>query len=194
MRIGIFGGSFNPIHNGHLTLADNLLTAAGLDEIWMVVSPQNPFKRQDGLMADSLRMQLVRKALENAPRLKACDYEMHRPKPSYMWDTLQGLSRDWPQHTFTLIIGSDNWARFGEWYHADDIVSSCPIVIYPRPGFPVGRKELPGNVILADMPQMDISSTEIRRRMQAGEDISGLVPEAVAELLASASVKPYPQN
>lgn len=186
MRIGIFGGSFNPIHNAHVALAHNLLSAANLDEIWMMVSPQNPFKRQAGLMPDDIRMMLVRKALAGQKGIKACDYEMRMPKPSYMWNTLQGLRKDWPGHSFILIIGSDNWERFHEWYRSGDILSNHPVVIYPRPGHPVAKETLPVNVTLADTPLMDISSTEIRHRLAAGESVNELVPEAVADFLNQA--------
>lgn len=181
MRIGVFGGSFNPIHNAHIALAHNLLEFSGLDEIWMLVSPQNPFKQQEDLMPDNIRLELVRKSLEGETRLKACDYEMHRPKPSYMWNTLQAMRNDWPEHSFTLIIGSDNWERFHEWHHAADILDKYPILMYPRPGSRIDADRLPANVTLADTPQMDVSSTDVRRLLQTGGDITGLVPQPVAD-------------
>lgn len=183
MRTGIFGGSFNPIHNAHISLARRLLTVARLDEIWFVVSPQNPFKRPEGLMSDEVRMALTRKALENEKGLVASDYEMHLPKPSYMWNTLQGMSRDYPDREFSLIIGSDNWLRFDEWYHADEIKANYKIIIYPRPGYPIDSEQLPAGVTLVDTPMMDISSTEIRKRLKNGESISHLVPASVNDML-----------
>lgn len=180
---GVFGGSFNPIHNAHIELGRYLLKETGLDEIWYVVSPQNPLKRQEGLMPDTFRMDMARKALEHEDGLTACDYEMHLPKPSYMWTTLQNMSHDWPGHQFTLIIGSDNWLDFGKWRRGHDIIRHYSIIIYPRPGYPVDKTALPPTVTLADTPFMDISSTEIRRRMAAGETYSQFVPPAVARML-----------
>lgn len=183
MITGVFGGSFNPIHNAHIALGRHLLKVAGLDEIWFVVSPQNPLKRQEGLMPDDFRMDMARKALENEHGLKACDYEMHLPKPSYMWITLQNMSREWRGREFVLIIGSDNWLDFSRWHRAGDIIRHYRIIIYPRPGYPVDKAALPATVTLADTPFFDISSTEIRRRMSAGEDYSQLVPPVVAKML-----------
>ena len=189
MTTGVFGGSFNPIHNAHIVLARNLLEAVGLSEVWFVVSPQNPFKQQTDLMPDDLRLQMVNKALEGERRLKACDIEMRMPKPSYMWNTLQALSNEYPDRRFTLIIGSDNWERFHEWHRASDIIKQYNIVIYPRPGYAIDASSLPDNVILTDTPQTDISSTEIRRRLQKGEDIGELVPPVVAQMLKERSFK-----
>ena len=187
MTIGVFGGSFNPIHNAHINLARNLLEAVDLNEVWFVVSPQNPFKQQTDLMPDDLRLQMVSKALEDERRLKACDIEMRMPKPSYMWNTLQALGKEYPDHRFVLIIGSDNWERFSEWYRASDIIKQYDIVIYPRPGYAIDKATLPDNVTLTDTPQTDISSTEIRQRLQKGEDIGELVPPVVAKMLKERS-------
>ena len=110
IKTGIFGGSFNPIHNGHISLAKQLKEKAGLDEVWLMVSPQNPMKQQADLLSDEVRLQMVRLALEHETGIVASDYEMHLPKPSYTWNTLQALSRDYPDRQFMLMIGGDNWA------------------------------------------------------------------------------------
>lgn len=180
-RIGIYGGSFNPIHNGHIAIARKMVELARLDEVWLVVSPQNPLKEAAGLLADDLRLEMTRCALAPYPELKASDYEFHLPRPSYMWNTLQALSADYPDCEFTLLIGADNWAVFDRWYHADDIVAHYPIAIYPRSGSPIDAATLPTTVRLYNTGLYDISSTEVRRRIKDGEPIEELVPLEIAE-------------
>lgn len=124
-RTGIFGGSFNPIHCGHIALAKEILRQTTLDEIWLMVSPQNPLKREaSDLLDDELRFLLAQKALADVEGVIACDYEFHLPIPSYTWTTLQHLRKDYPDHEFTLLIGGDNWERFTRWYHWKDILRS----------------------------------------------------------------------
>ena len=169
-RIGIFGGSFNPIHNGHIALAQAVLRQCALDEVWLMVSPQNPLKQEDtDLLDDNLRLQMAEKALEGVEGVKACDYEFRLPKPSFTWNTLQHLTKDYPDHTFILLIGGDNWAHFQRWRHWQNILCHYEVVVYPR-------DEYPGTV---DVPLLDVSSTEIRRRVRAGESIRGLVPDSI---------------
>lgn len=173
-RIGIFGGSFNPIHNGHIALAQAVLRQCALDEVWLMVSPQNPLKRNDtDLLDDSLRLEMAQKALESVEGVKACDYEFHLPKPSYTWNTLQNLSKDYPDYTFVLLIGGDNWSHFQRWRHWKDILWHHDVIVYPRDAYP-------GTI---DVPLLPVSSTEIRQRIRKGESVEGLVP-AVIEPLA----------
>lgn len=179
IKTGIYGGSFNPIHNGHIALARHLLQEAELDEIWFVVSPQNPFKVQQQLLADDKRLLLVRKALAPYPQLVASDFEFSLPRPSYMWHTLQGMSAQWPDRELHLIIGADNWLCFDRWYHADDIRSTYPIIIYPRQGYDITPADLPQGVRLVNTPLYNVSSTEIRADVAAGRDISGKVPSTI---------------
>lgn len=179
IKTGIYGGSFNPIHNGHIALARHLLQEAELDEIWFVVSPQNPFKVQQQLLADDKRLLLVRKALAPYPQLVASDFEFSLPRPSYMWHTLQGMSAQWPDRELHLIIGADNWLCFDRWYHADDIRSTYPIIIYPRQGYDITPADLPQGVRLVNTPLYNVSSTEIRADIAAGRDISGKVPSTI---------------
>ena len=169
IRTGIFGGSFNPIHKGHISLAQQLRKRAGLDEVWLMVSPQNPLKQSADLLDDKLRMKMARLALEGVEGIIACDYEMHLHKPSYTWNTLQALSKDYPDREFVLLMGGDNWTHFDRWYHHEDIMNNYRIVVYDRtpgePGF------------------IDISSTEIRERIKAGKGIRRLVPKVVADYI-----------
>ncbi len=172
-RIGIFGGSFNPIHVGHVALAKAAREACGLDEVWLMVSPQNPLKRDMALLDDQKRLEMAQKALEGVEGVKVSDYEMHLPKPSYTWHTLQALAKDNPDSTFTLIIGGDNWAHFERWYHWQDILRMCDIAVYPREGY-TGT---------FDAPLVNVSSTEIRQKVKEGQSIQGLVPDSIIPLV-----------
>lgn len=179
--VGIFGGSFNPIHTGHIALAKSLCEKAELDEVWFMVSPMNPFKKAaTDLLDDQLRLEMVKKALEGEPQLQACDYEFHLPKPSYTWHTLQAISQDFSDIRFTLLIGGDNWAAFDKWYHHDDILAHYPIVVYPRKDSDIG--EVPEGVTIVETPLLNISSTEIRHHIAKGESIHGMVPESIEQL------------
>lgn len=182
IRTGIYGGSFNPIHNGHIAIANSMAELASLDEVWLVVSPQNPLKHSADLLADRLRLDMTRLALTPYPKLKACDYEFGLPRPSYMWHTLQSMSRDFPEREFTLLIGADNWAVFDRWFHADDIIANYPIAIYPRTGSPIDAASLPEGVRLYDTGLHDISSTEVRERIRSGEDVSGMIPDSIVAI------------
>lgn len=182
-RTGVFGGSFNPIHNGHIALARQILSKGCLDEIWFVVSPQNPLKSADSLADDTYRLSLVRAALEDEKCLVASDYEFHMPRPSYMYDTLTAMRRDFPEREFVLLIGGDNWTKFHRWYRWEDILHNFRIIIYPRQGADIDISSLPSNVRMVETELYNISSTEIRNKISQGEDISGLVPEAVAKLI-----------
>ena len=168
-RTGLFGGSFNPIHNGHIKLAKQLKQRAGLDEVWLMVSPLNPLKQSEDLLNDEARLDMAREAVKNESGIIVSDYEMHLPKPSYTWNTLEALKRDFPDREFVLMIGGDNWTLFDKWYRADDIKKNYEIVVYTR---------TPG-----DEGYIDISSTDIRQRIRDGRGIKRLVPKAVAELI-----------
>ena len=183
-RIVIFGGSFNPVHVGHVSLARQLLSLARLDEVRFVVSPLNPFKQQAGdLMPDALRLAMVQRALANEPGLEASDVEFGLPRPSYMWNTLQHLSALLPGQDLVLVIGADNWLAFDRWAHSRDILSHYELAVYPRPGYAVDAVSLPPQVHLYDVPLFPVSSTDIRRRMRRGLPVDHLVPPGVADML-----------
>lgn len=181
-QVGIYGGSFNPIHNGHIQLAKHILRLSVLDEIWFMVSPQNPLKPQNELLDDHLRLEMTRTALQNEPKLIACDTEFHLSKPSYTWNTLRHLSTEHPEVSFTLIIGADNWLVFNQWAHYEDILRNYEIIIYPRLNAPINKQSLPHNVHLLDTPLYDISSTEVRRHIQQGDDVDQLIPTEIIPL------------
>jgi nicotinate-nucleotide adenylyltransferase len=183
MTIGLFGGSFNPIHIGHIALARQLKELAGLDEVWLMVSPQNPLKQgSSDLLDDQLRYQVARLALHGEEGIVASDYELHLPRPSYTWNTLERLRQDFPQHTFLLLIGGDNWQHFHRWYRADDIVREYQIVVYPRRGSDIDRTTLPSSVRIVDTELIDVSSTEIRECVRRGEPVGTMVPKAIEPL------------
>lgn len=183
IRTGIFGGSFNPIHKGHISLAKQLREKAGLDEVWLMVSPQNPLKASTNLLDDEIRMEMARLAVESEEGIIACDYEMHLPKPSYTWNTLQNLKKDYPNREFVLMIGGDNWDLFDKWYHAHDILNNFQVVVYPRNEACRVRSENSHNPMIIQANLINISSTDIRERLKAGKGIKRLVPKAVAEYI-----------
>ena len=163
IKTGLYGGSFNPIHNGHILLSQALLDAHLIDEMWLLVSPQNPFKVNQKLLEDQARLQLAQLAVKDIPNLTVSDYEFHLPRPSYMANTLEHLRQEFPDREFILIIGADNWERFPMWYRSEDILTHHRVIIYPRPGCEL--KDIPENVTIADTPLIDISSTEIRENI-----------------------------
>ena len=184
IRTGIYGGSFNPIHTGHIALASQLLQMASLDEIWFVVSPLNPFKKSStSLLDDAHRLELAQAALSGEKSLKASDFEFNLSKPSYMWNTLQRLTQEFPDREFTLIIGADNWLAFDRWKNYRDIIANYRIVVYPRKNSPIDKTTLPANVTLADTPLYNVSSTDIRRRVSECKSLHDLVPDNIIPLV-----------
>ena len=184
-RTGIYGGSFNPIHLGHVSLAKALAESSLVDEMWLLVSPQNPFKANANLLDDETRLRLTRLAVSDVPGVEVCDREFSLPRPSYMFNTLTALSREHPDREFVLVIGADNWERFPDWYRSSDILAAYRVIIYPRPGFVL--PDVPKGVTIADTPLLDISSTAIRRRIANDPDYDGegLPPAVWKEIKAT---------
>lgn len=182
---GIFGGTFNPIHLGHLNVAQQVLSEQLADEVWLMVSPLNPFKEGQAQTDAQTRLGWVRKAVDNLPHIEASDFEFTLPQPNYTYRTLQLLHKAYPNRCFKLIIGADNWQAFTRWKHYRKILQTTPLIVYPRPGYPIDRNDLPESACFLQTEEYDISATEIRRRITAGEDISALVPEAILTDLQS---------
>jgi len=176
MKIGLYFGSFNPIHIGHLAIANYMIEFTELDQLWFVVSPQNPLKEKRSLLEDYHRLEMVHLAVEDDDRFRASDIEFRLPTPSYTIDTLTYLEEKHPGKEFQLIMGSDGLRTFHKWKHADLLVQKYHRLIYPRPG---ESKELGSelkNATLVDAPLMDISSSFIRKAISQGKDIRHLVP------------------
>ena len=185
MRVGLFGGSFNPIHNAHIALASTICEQARLDEVWFMVSPQNPLKQAQDLLDENERYEMVKLALDSQEKvLKASNYEFHLERPSYTWKTLRALKQDFPQHEFSLIIGGDNWVRFPRWAHSEEILVNHHIYIYPREDSDINEALLPQNVHLVHTPKINITSTMLRDMIKNGKDITPFVPDAVAKAIA----------
>ena len=186
-KVGIFCGSFNPVHNGHVALADYIARNSDLDEVWLVVSPLNPLKRTiaDTLAPNEQRLDMVRLALRSCERLFASDIEFSLPLPNYTINTLNALKSKYPETDFSLIIGADNLALFERWKDSDVIMSNFDMLVYPRPGVDLDSlmQKYPKVRVLENAPLHDVSSTEIRRRLSSGESVSGLVNPEVEKYI-----------
>ena len=182
-RTALFFGSFNPIHVGHLIIANTMLQQEGIDEVWLVPSPQNPLKERSSLLADHHRLQMVRLAIDDNYRLRACDIEMHLPIPSYTVVTLAALGEKYPDREFCLIMGSDNLATFERWRNYEYILEHYRLYVYPRPGSEHCPLRNHPSVTMVDVPMMDISSSYIRAQIAAGRDVRYLLTEPVYKYL-----------
>ena len=191
MTTGIYGGSFNPIHQGHTTLGRWLVRHGYLDELWFLVSPQNPLKPATELLEDRARLKLARLAVGRKRGLRVSDFEFHLPRPSYMVHTLEALRATYPERDFVLVIGADNWERFPDWYESAEIIRHHRLIIYPRPGSPVDATALPEGVQLVETPLLNISSTQVRNaiRTDPSYDGFGLDSRVWAEIKAKGYYK-----
>ncbi len=179
-NVGLYFGSFNPIHTGHLIIASYIANYTTINEIWFVVSPQNPFKNPASLLNQEHRLSLVKIAIEGDPRLKASNVEFKLPRPSYTADTLSYLSEKYPKNNFSVIMGSDGFFNIEKWKNYDFILKNYNIYVYRRPSFPLDGKYLK-LVTLLDAPLLDISSTLIRQHLKEKKSIRFLVPDNVLE-------------
>ncbi len=181
IRTVVFGGSFDPVHVGHLSLAEEVCRAGLADEVWFMVSPQNPHKQQCCLSDENVRLRMVELAIRDNPRFKASDFEFALPRPSYSINTLLALEKTFPGREFILLVGGDNWEKFDRWYRHDEILARYRIIVYPRGDgdMPV----VPDGVTWLNARLHDISSTGIRGLVKEGCAISGLVAPAVEEYI-----------
>lgn len=179
---GLFFGSFNPVHNGHLAIARYLLDQGFCREVWFVVSPQNPLKQNRDLLDENERLEIIRRAIAGEPGMKVCDVEFGMPRPSYTWNTLRVLEKEYPEKSFALVIGGDNLRNFHLWRNYEDILRHYRVLVYPRPGVEVPG-DIPPSVSLVDAPLAPISSTEVREKIAAGRDVSADVPVQALSLI-----------
>lgn len=171
MRIGLFFGSYNPIHIGHMAIANYVVEFGPIDQLWFVVSPQNPFKHQKNLLDDYQRLELVNRAIGDDFRFKACDIEFRLPRPSYTINTLAYLSEKYPTKTFMPIIGADNFEQLHRWKNIDVLLQNYEFIVYPRPGYSLTNNDVQGIFHVVEAPIMEISSTFIRNAMAQGKDV-----------------------
>ncbi|PRD53799.1 nicotinate (nicotinamide) nucleotide adenylyltransferase [Sphingobacterium gobiense] len=182
-KIGLFFGSFNPIHIGHLIIANYMANYTDLDEVWFVVSPQNPFKVKKNLGNMYDRLEMVSLAIEGAEKLRASDVEFSLPQPSYTIDTLIHLTEKYPAKAFTLIMGEDNLTSFHKWKNADVILRDYQIIVYPRPDYDGGDLKKHPSVVVTETPVMELSSTFVRNAVKAGKSLQFYVPDKVIDFI-----------
>ena len=180
---GLFFGSFNPIHIGHLAIANYMSSFGNLDELWFVVSPQNPLKQKSQLLADHYRLEMVRMALGDYDGFRVSDIEFKLPKPSFTIDTLAYLSEKHPKREFVLIVGGDNIATFNKWKNYKTLLNNYKLLVYSRPGWDGGEYAKHPNVTSLEAPQMEISSSFIRKSIKEKKDIRFFLPNKVWEYI-----------
>ncbi len=182
-KAGLFFGSFNPIHTGHLIIAGYMLSFTDLDDVWFIISPHNPLKEKKSLLADNHRYAMVQVAIEDNPRFRASNIEFKLPQPSYTIDTLVRLEEKYPDHQFVLIAGTDIFPTFHKWKNYETLLENYKFYIYNRPGYDAGEYASHPHVHIFDAPLMEISSSFIRQAIAEGRDIRYLVPEKVYQYI-----------
>lgn len=184
-KIGLYPGTFNPIHNGHVTLANYFINNTELDEVWVVITPQNPFKKNNDLIEDNYRLVMANKIFNHLKNIKVCDIEFQLEKPNYTIDTINKLLEDFPNNQFTLIIGEDNLTNFHQWKDYARILDLVNVFVYPRIKKHDGNQEIADNtkIKILDAPKIIISSEEIRKEMKEGNDIQSYLPKEVHQYI-----------
>lgn len=183
MKVGLFFGSFNPVHIGHMIIANYIVTNTKLDQVWMVVSPHNPHKQKKSLAKDHDRLHLVRLAIGDNLKIKGSDIEFDLPQPSYTIDTLTYISEAHPNKQFSLIMGGDNLATLHKWKNYESIINNYKIMVYKRPSYRLGKLKDHENVTICDAPLLQISASYIRKCVKEKKSIQYLVPDAVYKYL-----------
>lgn len=183
MKTGLFFGSFNPVHIGHMVIAQYILEFSDLDEIWFVVSPHNPFKEKNTLLDDRQRLHMVHLAIGENFNMRASDFEFSLPQPSYTINTLTHLFEKYPEREFALIMGSDNLANFHKWKNYERIIELCDLYVYPRPNTKASQFDDHKKVHHIDAPVMELSSTRIREAVKNKKDVSFMLPPNVWEYI-----------
>jgi len=184
MNIGLYFGSFNPIHIGHLIIANHVLNETSINKIWFIVSPQNPFKESKTLLNEFDRLHLVRLATQDDNRIKCSDIEFNLPKPSYTSNTLTFLSEKYPEHQFSLIMGSDSYQNLDKWKNYETIINNYPVYVYQREGHEI-KKTFDKEAVILNAPIIQISASQIREHIKSAKSIRYLVPEIVREEIES---------
>jgi nicotinate-nucleotide adenylyltransferase len=189
-KTGIFSGSFNPIHIGHLALANWICEYEEMDELWFLVTPQSPLKSQTKLIDDALRYEMVKEAIDSYPKFRVSDFEFSLPKPSYSVNMLREIQKAYPGHLFHFIIGADNWAQIERWKDYRTIITHYPIVIYPRLGYEIHIPHGYPNVRMVNAPVIEISSAFIRQACKEGKDVRFFLPESIRPYIKHIATAP----
>lgn len=184
LKIGLYFGTYNPIHIGHLAIANYMVEYTDIDQLWFVVSPQNPHKAKKNLLDDYQRFEMVHRAVDGDDRLRASNIEFNLPRPSYTVDTLVYLKEQHPNYDFVILMGSDNLENFHKWKNYETILENYGVIVYPRPGFDPSKVTVNKNIsIAAEAPLMEISASFIRQSIKLGKDVRHFMPQKAWEYL-----------
>ena len=184
MKVGLFFGSYNPIHTGHLVIAEYIAENSDLNQVWLVVSPQNPLKNKSTLLANNHRLAMARLAVDDSKKLKVSDIEFKLPVPSYTINTIAHLFDKYPKQTFALILGADNLETFTKWKNYEQLMELCELYVYPRPGYTGGSLKDHPRVKWIDAPLMEISATYIRNAIKEGKSARFMLPDTVYKYIS----------